>query len=68
MTKRLIDIDDAELEAARVALETTTNKDTVSKALQLAARIEATRKNLELLKNPTATDLSDPEVMAGAWR
>ncbi len=68
MTKRLIDIDDDELEAARVALETTTNKDTVSKALQLAATIEAARKNLELLKNPAATDLSDPEVMAGAWR
>lgn len=68
MTKRLIDIDDTELDAARRALETQTNKDTISRALRLVATIDAARKDLEFLKNPSATDLSDPEVMAGAWR
>jgi Arc/MetJ family transcription regulator len=68
MTKRLIDIDDTELDAARRALETQTNKDTISRALRLVATIDAARKDLEFLKDPSATDLSDPEVMAGAWR
>lgn len=68
MTKRLIDIDDTELDRARRALETQTNKDTISRALRLVATIDAARKDLEFLKDPSATDLSDPEVMAGAWR
>ena len=68
MTKRLIDIDDTELDAARRALETQTNKDTISRALRLVATIDAARKDLEFLKDPSATDLYDPEVMAGAWR
>ena len=68
MTKLLIDIDDTELDAARRALETQTNKDTISRALRLVATIDAARKDLEFLKDPSATDLYDPEVMAGAWR
>ena len=68
MTKRLVDIDDDELDAARVALHTQTNKETISRALRLAASIDAARKDLELLKDPSATDLADPDVMAGAWR
>jgi len=38
MTKRLIDVDDDELRAARAALGTATMKDTVNEALRLVAR------------------------------
>lgn len=41
VTKRLIDVDDQALEAARRRLHTTTIKDTVNEALRLAA---ATRR------------------------
>lgn len=38
MTKRLIDVEDDALDAARIHLRTHTIKDTVNEALRLAAR------------------------------
>lgn len=51
MVKRLVDIDDEALEAARAHLGTATIKDTVNHALRQAAgvRAEAVRRSLDVL-------------------
>jgi len=43
MTKRLIDVDDDALDAARARLGTITIKDTVNEALRIAARERSTQ-------------------------
>ena len=68
MTKRLVDIDDADLAAAREALETSTIKDTVTAALRVAAAQAARRREIERLTSGALADLADPEVMNSAWR
>lgn len=67
MTRTLIDIDDAALAAAAVELGTTTKVETVNRALAEIAARRARLSFLEELRN-AADDLSDPEVMSGAWR
>ena len=64
MTKRLIEIDDHLLEAARGRLGTTTIKDTVGRALQLAAtdRDAQVDEALEVLTRLPLADRSE------AWR
>lgn len=64
MTKRLIDVDDTVLEAARAHLGTTTMKDTVNEALRRAAddREDELGHALEVL---AGAELDD---RAGAWR
>jgi len=70
MTKRLVDIDDDVLTEARRALGTTTIKDTVTAALQDAARA-ASRRSVDLAAlrrfADASRDLRDPEVMSRAW-
>jgi Arc/MetJ family transcription regulator len=70
MTKRLVEIDDEVLEEARVALGTSTIKDTVNVALGEAAkaarRRPITREDLRRFAE-AAADLGDPEIMAKAW-
>ncbi|MGQ0744478.1 MAG: type II toxin-antitoxin system VapB family antitoxin [Acidimicrobiales bacterium] len=72
MTKRLIDIDDRLLHSAQTALGTTTYKETVRQALEgvLAERRQGVDDVTALLRafSSAITDLSDPEVMAAAWR
>ncbi|MGR6964106.1 cupin domain-containing protein [Geodermatophilus sp. URMC 61] len=47
MTERLVDIDDADLDAARVALSTSTIEETVGRALREAAASAARRREVE---------------------
>lgn len=68
MTKRLVDIDDEVLDAARVALSTTTIKDTVNRALAESAAAALRRQFVERMAADGLPDLRDPDVMAGAWR
>lgn len=64
MTKRLIDVDDSALAAARARLGTTTIKDTVNEALRAAAdhRREELDDALSVLAD---ADLDD---RVAAWR
>jgi Arc/MetJ family transcription regulator len=64
MTKRLIDVDDDALDAARAHLGTRTIKDTVNEALRGAARQRATRLASALSVLADA-DLHD---RSAAWR
>ena len=64
MTKRLIDVDDVALDAARAELGTRTIKDTVNEALRRAAA--ARRANLDQALDVLASaDLADRST---AWR
>ena len=66
--KRLVDIDDEALAAARAALGTQTIKDTVNQALALAADSSSRVANLAVALDRLAqVDLSD-EDRAAAWR
>jgi Arc/MetJ family transcription regulator len=64
MTKRLIDVDDDALDAARQALGTSTMKDTVNEALRLAAghRRDELTAALEVIAAIAPADRAD------AWR
>ncbi len=64
MTKRLIDVDDLALDAARAELGTRTIKDTVNEALRRAAAARQSKLDhaLDVLAN---TDLDDRST---AWR
>ncbi|MEO6204342.1 MAG: type II toxin-antitoxin system VapB family antitoxin [Mycobacteriales bacterium] len=68
MTKRLVEIDDDVLAAARTALGTGTLKETVNRALAEAVAAEARRAFLCRMSRDGLPDLGDPEVMAAAWR
>jgi len=68
MTKRLVEIDDADLAAAREALGTSTIRDTVTAALRVAVAQAARRREIERLTSGALADLADPEVMGSAWR
>lgn len=68
MTKRLVDIDDNVLAAARTALATTTIKDTVNRALAESAANALRRRFAERLADDGLPDLRDPDVTAQAWR
>ncbi|MGH8896930.1 MAG: type II toxin-antitoxin system VapB family antitoxin [Egibacteraceae bacterium] len=67
MARTVIDLDEAAWRAAAEELGTTTKVETVNKALRLIA---ARRKRLAFLEHldTLAADLSDDEVMRGAWR
>lgn len=68
MTKTLIDIDDELLADASIVLGTRTKKDTLRSALTEAVAVARRREHLALLRSEGLPDLSDPEVMEGAWR
>ena len=68
MTKRLVDIDDAALDAAREALGTRTIKDTVDAALRAASDLAARRRHLERFRADGLADLRDEAVMGRAWQ
>ena len=64
MTKRLIDVDDDALDAARAKLGTRTIKDTVNEALRTAAR-ERSAELAGALSTLSEADLDDRST---AWR
>ena len=64
MTKRLIDVDDDVLDAARARLGTRTIKDTVNEALRTAAR-ERSAELASALSTLAEADLDDRST---AWR
>lgn len=64
MTKRLIDVDDDALDAARAKLGTSTIKDTVNEALRSAARDRAT----ELASALSTLSQADLDDRTEAWR
>ena len=64
MTKRLVDVDDAALDAARNRLHTTTIKATVNEALRLVA---ATRR-AQLDAALAALAEAELEDRSSAWR
>ena len=72
MTKRLIDVDDDVLEAAKRVLGTDTIKDTVNSALRASVQAAERRQRLDAaaLKRfaEASRDLLDEDVMADAWR
>jgi Arc/MetJ family transcription regulator len=72
MTKRLIDVDDQVLEAARRVLGTATIKDTVNSALRASVEAAERRQHVDAaaLKRfaEASRDLRDDGVMAEAWR
>ena len=67
MSRTVIDIDDAALEAAMRELGTKTKVETVNKAL---ADVGERAQRLAFLDRLAAAedDLGDPAVMGGAWR
>lgn len=67
MTRTFIDVDDEALEGAKRVLGTRTKVETVNRAL---AEVAARTRRLAFLDDldRAAVDLSDPEVMRGAWR
>ena len=68
MTKRLVDIDDDLLAEARVLTGASTMKEAVNAALQHVIDSELRCRHLQRLEAGTGTDLTDDEVMRGAWR
>ena len=64
MTKRLIDVDDDALDAARAQLGTRTIKDTVNEALRSAAR----QRRSELASALTVLAAADLDDRSAAWR
>ena len=68
MTKKLIDIDDELLARAREILGTNSQRETVTRALDQVVNLRRRLDFLEMLKDGALTDLSNPEIMAGAWR
>lgn len=67
MTRTVIDVDDESLNAAARVLGTKTKVATINRAL---AEIAAREQRLAFLDtlDAAAPDLSDPDVMRGAWR
>ena len=68
VTKRLVEIADAALDAARVALSTSTIKETVGRALREAAASAARRREVERLLDGSSTLLADGADRDRAWR
>ncbi len=64
MTKRLIDVDDDALNAARAKLGTQTIKDTVNEALRTVAR----ERSVELTDALTTLSAADLDDRSTAWR
>lgn len=68
MPKRLIDVDDAKLDAVRALLGTHTLKATVDAALDEVLALDRRRRELLEQRGVHAVDLADPAVRHAAWR
>jgi Arc/MetJ family transcription regulator len=67
VSKKLIEIDDNLLDEARTILGTSTQRETVTRALDEVVRRRRRQDFTELLTSGQL-DLADTEVMGGAWR
>lgn len=68
VTKRLVEIDDADLDAARAALSTSTIRETIGRALREAAASAARRREVERLLDGSSALLAVGEDRDRAWR
>jgi Arc/MetJ family transcription regulator len=68
MSRTVIDVDDELLAEASEVLGTATKKDTVNAALANVVNARRVREHIDWLASGGLPDLSDPEVMKGAWR
>jgi len=66
--KTSVEINEDLLSAVQRVLATATIKDTIEEAFREVLRVEARRAEVEALAAMQGSDLSDPEVMARAWR
>lgn len=67
MTKRLIDVDDAKLDAVRDLLGTTTLKATVDTAFDEVLALEERRRALLAERGVDIAEFSDPGERRAAW-
>ncbi len=67
MTKRLIDVDDAKLDAVRDLLGTRTLKATVNEAFDEVIALDARRRALLSDHGADMSLLTDPEARNAAW-
>lgn len=67
MTKRLIEVDDAKLEAVRALLGTSTLKATVDEAFDEVLALAARRRALLAERGVDESALRDPEARRAAW-
>ena len=68
MRKTSVDIDERLIEQAKFLLGTASIKETIDSALREVVRRDARRQEIRALAEMDGLDLSDGEVMAGAWR
>jgi len=66
--KTSVEINEELLSAVQRVLSTTTIKETIEEALREVLRTKARREEVEALSTMRGMDLTDPVVMAGAWR
>ena len=66
--KTSVEINEELLSAVQQVLSTTTIKDTIEGALREVLRVKARREEIEALSTMRGIDLTDPVVMARAWR
>jgi hypothetical protein len=68
MTKRLIEIDDAELRLARESGDFATIKETVSAALRELAAAQARRRDIARLTDGALASMAEKGARLDAWR
>jgi Arc/MetJ family transcription regulator len=68
MPKRLIDLDDDLLDAAKAALRTSGVSDTVRRALEQAAAAEARARQVQWLTEGGMSEMADADARADVWR
>ncbi|MDY7100849.1 MAG: type II toxin-antitoxin system VapB family antitoxin [Actinomycetota bacterium] len=66
--RTVVDIDESALTEARKALGTTTEDETVNRALAEVAALAARRRDLQRLTAGELTDLGDGDTHAPAWQ
>lgn len=66
--KTSFEVDFEKVDAARDILGTKSLTDTVDAALGEVVKLRERRQLVELLFEPGALQLDDPDAMAGAWR
>jgi Arc/MetJ family transcription regulator len=66
--KTSVEINEDLLTAVQRVLSTATLKDTIEQAFREVLRAQARREEVEALSTLRGMDLSNEEVMSGAWR
>jgi Arc/MetJ family transcription regulator len=67
VTKTLIDLDDALLQAACALLGTRTATEAVNAALREVVARDARRRDADWLRTSAVAELADPTVRGAAW-